>query len=84
MGTKGWGMDGTSKPRAAMSSNIFNRPQPSASQAPKDTGIATTASESQIIDHIRKKIAARGARGIAGIARKFKIADDDGSKELDF
>ncbi len=32
---------------------------------------------------MRKKIAARGARGIAGIGRKFKIADDDGSKSLD-
>jgi len=33
--------------------------------------------------HIREKIAARGARGIMGIGRKFKIADDDNSKSLD-
>jgi len=31
---------------------------------------------------MRKRIAARGARGIQGIGRKFKIADDDNSKSL--
>jgi len=32
---------------------------------------------------MRKRIAARGARGIQGIGRKFKIADDNNSKSLD-
>jgi len=35
------------------------------------------------MEHIQKKIAARGARGIIGIGRKFKIADDNNSKSLD-
>ena len=35
------------------------------------------------MEHIRTKIAARGARGIRGIAKKFKIADDNDSKSLD-
>jgi len=35
------------------------------------------------MEHMRKKIAARGARGISGIGKKFKIADDNNSKSLD-
>ena len=35
------------------------------------------------MEHIRKRIAARGARGISGIGKKFKIADDNDSKSLD-
>ena len=35
------------------------------------------------MEHVQKKIAARGARGIAGIAKKFKIADDNNNKTLD-
>jgi hypothetical protein len=35
------------------------------------------------MEYIRKKIASRGARGISGIAKKFKIADDNGNKSLD-
>jgi Ca2+-binding EF-hand superfamily protein len=35
------------------------------------------------MEHVRAKIAARGARGIQGISKKFKIADDNNSKSLD-
>jgi len=35
------------------------------------------------LTHIQAKIAARGARGISGISKKFKIADDNGNKTLD-
>lgn len=35
-----------------------------------------------MIAHIRERIAARGARGIQGIGKKFKIADDDRSGSL--
>ena len=45
--------------------------------------MAANAKEAEIIEHIRKKIAARGARGISGIGKKFKIADDNNSKTLD-
>jgi Ca2+-binding EF-hand superfamily protein len=31
----------------------------------------------------RSKLAARGARGLMGLAKQFKIADDDNSKDLD-
>ena len=35
------------------------------------------------MEQFRKKLAARGARGIMGLGKQFKIADDDGSKNLD-
>lgn len=35
------------------------------------------------LDTIRDKIKARGARGIIGLARVFKIMDDNNSKSLD-
>ena len=41
------------------------------------------ANEKQVMEHLRKRIAARGARGISGIGKKFKIADDNNSKSLD-
>jgi hypothetical protein len=81
-GTKGWAGDNTSKPRASRDNNIFNRPDPTAKKADSG-GIAENANEAGIIEHIRKKIAARGARGIAGIGKKFKIADDNRSHSLD-
>ena len=79
MGSKGWSGDNT-QPRAKGDNNIFNRPKQA---APKDESLVTTANEKQVIEHMRKKIAARGARGISGIGRKFKIADDNNSKSLD-
>ena len=87
MGTKGWSSDQTSgQPRAKQDNNIFNRPvvkskPPGASGG--DSGIAQNATEAQILEHIQKKIAARGARGISGIGKKFKIADDNNNKSLD-
>jgi len=40
-------------------------------------------SDKQLMEQFRTKIAARGARGIMGIGKQFKIADDDYSKDLD-
>lgn len=41
------------------------------------------ATEAQIMEHFRKRLAKRGARGIAGLGRQFKIADDNRSQDLD-
>ena len=42
-----------------------------------------TYSEQQLMEQFRTKLAARGARGLMGLAKQFKIADDDNSKDLD-
>ena len=36
----------------------------------------------EVLENIRTKLAARGTRGILGLARQFKIMDDDNSKSL--
>ena len=36
----------------------------------------------EVLENIRSKLAARGTRGILGLARQFKIMDDDNSKSL--
>ena len=77
-GTKGWA---NAEPRAKQDNNIFNRPAPKKVEA--EPGLAANANEAKIMEHIRAKIAARGARGIQGISKKFKIADDNNSKSLD-
>ena len=77
-GTKGW----TNKqPTAKGDNNIFGRPPPK--RVEDEPGVPKNATEAQLMEHIRTKIAARGARGLSGIQRKFKIADDNGNKSLD-
>jgi Ca2+-binding EF-hand superfamily protein len=39
--------------------------------------------EKQLVETFRTKLAARGNRGIQGLGRQFKIADDNNSKSLD-
>lgn len=39
--------------------------------------------EAQLMETFRTKLAARGSRGIMGLGRQFKIADDNDSKSLD-
>jgi hypothetical protein len=40
-------------------------------------------SDQQLLDLFREKLASRGCRGMIGLQRRFKIVDDDGSKDLD-
>lgn len=51
-------------------------------QQKKADEIPMNYSESQLMEHFRKKLAARGSRGIQGLGRSFKIADDDRSGNL--
>lgn len=36
----------------------------------------------QLAEQLKTKLASRGARGIIGLQRQFKIMDDDNSKSL--
>lgn len=40
------------------------------------------SSEHTIVEDLRAQLKSRGAKGIIGLARKFRIMDDDGSKAL--
>ena len=46
--------------------------------------IAAAKSVNSILDNLKKQLSQRGARGIIGLQRKFKIMDDDGSQSLSF
>ena len=39
-------------------------------------------SNDELLNYLRNKIVSRGARGINGLKRVFRIMDDDGSKAL--
>jgi hypothetical protein len=39
--------------------------------------------DKDLVEEVRSKIVARGARGINGIKKVFKIMDDNDSKTLD-
>lgn len=73
------------KKRAAMDNDIFGtseRRQAQVEVDKKENNLGSNATERELILHIREKIAKRGARGIQGIGKKFKIADDDRSGAL--
>jgi Ca2+-binding EF-hand superfamily protein len=40
-------------------------------------------SEQQLVEQFQTKLAGRGARGIIGLQKQFKIMDDDRSMDLD-
>ena len=78
---KGWGADNTSKAkgRKPERNNVtgYQRPAQVEQEEPP-----MNYTEAQLMEVFRKKLAARGSRGIMGLGRQFKIADDDGSKNL--
>lgn len=77
-GKKGW----TNKANESSANNgIFGSYQRRVPD--KEPGVPANATEETLLNHIQTTIANRGARGIAGIQRKFKIADDNNSKSLD-
>lgn len=41
------------------------------------------ATDAMLLDSLRKKLISRGARGIMGLGRLFKIFDDDGDNLLE-
>ena len=77
-GTKGWADAKKAKGTVNPITGAVSKPVDCATNL-----LSATANEKELIAHIREKIAARGARGIQGIGRKFKIADDNGNHSLD-
>jgi Ca2+-binding EF-hand superfamily protein len=63
---------------AEFSNGLFGRPQ-TASSRPSTSG---GASPEQLAESLKNKLATRGARGLIGLQRQFKIMDDDNSKSL--
>ena len=55
------------------------RPQPAPAERP---GSAVPRGSEDLFERFRAKLASRGARGIIGIQRQFKIMDDDNSHSL--
>jgi Ca2+-binding EF-hand superfamily protein len=52
--------------------NVGSRPQ------------TASASSQSTIKALREKLALRGARGIIGLGRQFRIMDDDGSRKIEY
>lgn len=73
---------GASK-QGQLSSNLFGRSAATIATTPKEADVGMNASEEQLLQNLRDRLAKRGSRGIASISRKFKIADDNNSKSLD-
>jgi calcyphosin len=53
--------------------SLQERPSSSSQRSAKD-----------LLEALRSKLASRGARGFVGLARQFKIIDDNGSKTLEY
>ena len=64
------------------SSDLYQQ-YPSQKQQQQPQYTDSKSADKGIINEIRQKIIARGARGINGIKRVFKIMDDNNSKTLD-
>ena len=75
--TKNKAWRGEEDSKRAPASRQGGRPQPAENAAP-----AVPRGAEDIFDRFRSKLAARGARGIIGIQRQFKIMDDDNSHSL--
>jgi len=57
--------------------NLFPRPHPARNN------LTTPFRAQAVLDLLKKKVAARGARGILGLGKLFRIMDDDRSGKLD-
>ena len=81
-----WKLDQAAKPQQTAKpadNDIFGNTARRNAPKEEEADLDLNANESQLLTHIQTRIAKRGARGIQGIQRKFKIADDDNSKSLD-
>ena len=75
---KAWRGEEDSKRNAPPSRS--GRPQPAPAERPASSAVPRGSED--LFERFRSKLAARGARGIIGIQRQFKIMDDDNSHTL--
>lgn len=65
---------------------IFERPKTAIWEVPKGdqsgNSPSMVSSGDPVLDNLRAQLIAKGASGIAGLSRKFRIMDDDGNKVL--
>jgi len=70
------------------SAAVFGRPATASSTRPQSSAGPTAGhsggarSMEQLAEQLKDKLASRGARGLIGLQRQFKIMDDDNSKSL--
>ena len=65
------------------SSGVFGRPQTAGSSAKYGGAAQASSSDPEALAlRLKEKLATRGARGIIGLQRQFKIMDDNNSKTL--
>jgi Ca2+-binding EF-hand superfamily protein len=84
-----WKVDNTTGNNSSVGNSSSNLPGKSLKDIAKARDKGDTMSSSQQggrsiapLEELRRQLAARGASGIIGLARKFRIMDDDGSKSL--
>lgn len=74
-GTKNW----TSVDKASIVRPLSEQPNQKSNQIK----FSVQKNDQELMEYVRQKIVSRGARGINGLKRVFKIMDDDDSKSLD-
>jgi len=62
------------------SSILFKKP---AGGSPGKSGGAGGSNPEELVNKLRQKLASRGARGIIGLGKQFRIMDDNNSRSLD-
>lgn len=63
---------------------VSSSPKKGASSKVSNYEVSSKSSESPLLLKFREKIQSRGGKGIIGLARQFKIFDDNNSKSLDY
>lgn len=65
-------------------SMIFQGSHSASSKEPASLTTTQTQEGQRVLSKLQTALASRGARGLIGLARQFKIMDDDNSKSLEF
>lgn len=65
------------------SAMLFNRPATAAGRGGSPQKSSGPVDVNELVTRLRNKLAQRGARGIIGLGRQFRIMDDNNSRSLD-